>query len=84
MAQFFQNITSIALEEMFDKYLQTSKFGYFISEEQKDILVKEIAEFIETSRYLKARGDHFLAQGGKSIPPSSGAGFPRQGAKRKL
>lgn len=56
------SVTKVALEEMVLSHVEPSKFGYFMSKDQLESLVRELASFVETSRSLRAAGDRFMNQ----------------------
>ena len=56
----FTSATRVAIEKMILDHTTTSKYGYFLSEDQLEKLVQTLSAFLATSRDLKARGDQFL------------------------
>ncbi len=62
MVKPFTSAAKIAIEDMVVRHTQTSKFGYFLTEEGLASLVTDLVEFLETSRSLKAAGDRLLAK----------------------
>lgn len=82
MATPFIHVTTIAIEEILSQYIEPSKFGYFLSETDKKLLVDELVKFVETSRHLKDRGDRLLEektqQNKKPGASSAPRGVPRQ------
>ena len=60
MAPLFRDVTEAALEEILKKHLSTSKYGYFLAEDSLSDVVRDLFEFVETSRRLKSAGDRYL------------------------
>ena len=69
MASPFTAAARVALEEMVRKHVKSSKFGYFMTEDDLEQLVEELLSFIEMSRNLRTQGDKFLKNGAIAAKP---------------
>ena len=65
----FHDVTTVAIDEILGKFIEPSKFGYFLTEIDKKQLTEELVRFVETSRNLKERGDKLLAD--RAQPPTT-------------
>lgn len=52
--------TKVALEEIVQKHLNQSKYGYFLMADDLSELVDELSGFFETSRSIQTVGRKFL------------------------
>ena len=66
MGKVFETATKVAIREILENHTQTSKFGYFLSEDSLTAAAEDLFELIETSRTLKAAGDRYLSS---QLPP---------------
>ncbi|MEI8025581.1 MAG: hypothetical protein WCI18_04450 [Pseudomonadota bacterium] len=66
MSKVFETATKVAIREILENHTQTSKFGYFLSEESLSAAADDLFELIATSRTLKEAGDRFLSS---QMPP---------------
>ena len=60
----FEAVTKVAVQEIIEKHVSSSKFGYLLSEASMENVCDEIVGLIKLSRNLKAAGDQFIAQSG--------------------
>ena len=61
MSKVFEAATKVAIREILENHTQSSKFGYFLSEDSLASATNELFELMATSRSLKAAGDKFLS-----------------------
>ena len=54
------SVTRVAIEKMILEYVKTSKYGYFMTEDQLGQIVERLVTFVATTRTLKARGDEIM------------------------
>ncbi len=60
----FEAVTKVAVQEIIEKHVSSSKFGYLLSEASMESVCEEIVGLIKLSRNLKAAGDNFIANSG--------------------
>ncbi len=72
MAGAFEIATRSAIREIIMNSVQTSKFGYVMTEEGLDDISEQIFALLLTSRNLKAAGDRLLTQGVPTAKPMPG------------
>lgn len=63
MAGPFEAAAKAAIAELIQTHAQASKFGYVLTHEGCQDLVRDLYELLATSRSLKAAGDRMLAGG---------------------
>ena len=66
MTSIFRNVAQVALGEIIDQYIEKAKYGYFLTEENKEKLLLRLVEFLETSRSLQEAGGRAI---NASMPP---------------
>ena len=59
----FETAAKAAIEELIQTHAQASKFGYVLTHEGCQDLVRDLFDLLATSRSLKAAGDRMLAGG---------------------
>ncbi len=78
MGKMLSAVTRVAVEEILRKYVASSKFGYYLSNEDFDECLADLTQLLETSRSLKSAGDRFLERNVGTQPIKS-RGLSRPG-----
>lgn len=60
MSSLFSKVAEVAVDELIRKHLTSSRYGFFMTTDQFDLLKAEVLVFLETSRNLRVAGDQIL------------------------
>ena len=67
----FETASRQALQDILSAKMQSSKYGYFISEEEFEEVLDDLLEFFKLSRDLRSRPEKILSAASPQRPPRS-------------